>query len=319
MKPATEVPAPLFRDPIYDGAADPTIIWNYVENTWWIVYTQRRANVDVPGVAWVHGTDIGVASSADGGRTWIYRGVLQGLEFERGHNTFWAPEILWHAGQYHMYVSYVPGVPHDWSGPRHIIHYTSSNLWDWQYESVLPLSSDRVIDACVHQLPDGRWRLWYKDEVHQSHTYAADSSNLYEWTVVGPVITDCSHEGPNVFQWRGYYWMVVDHWKGLGVYRSEDCERWIRQEDILGDIGMREDDGARGHHADVLVQGDDAYIFYFTHPQENETVKRTVSQVIPYAHRRTSLQVAKLNFDGVKLTCDRNMPFRLELKPPFPL
>ena len=27
--------APLFRDPIYDGAADPTIIWNPKEKAWW--------------------------------------------------------------------------------------------------------------------------------------------------------------------------------------------------------------------------------------------------------------------------------------------
>ena len=36
--------APLFRDPIYDGAADPTIIWNPKEKAWWIFYTNRRAS-----------------------------------------------------------------------------------------------------------------------------------------------------------------------------------------------------------------------------------------------------------------------------------
>ena len=25
----------------------------------------------------------------------MYRGTLEGLEIERGHNTFWIPEILW--------------------------------------------------------------------------------------------------------------------------------------------------------------------------------------------------------------------------------
>ncbi len=103
--------APLFRDPVYDGAADPVIVWNRAERCWWMLYTNRRANVDGPGVAWVHGTDIGVARSFDGGRTWRYMGVLPGLEFERGRNTFWAPEVLWHGGAYHMYCSYVPGVP----------------------------------------------------------------------------------------------------------------------------------------------------------------------------------------------------------------
>ncbi len=150
-----EPPAPLFRDPIYDGAADPVVIWNRQEQSWWLLYTNRRANVPCRGVAWVHGTDIGIASSPDQGHTWCYRGTLQGLEFERGRNTFWAPEVIWHEGMYHMYVSYVPGVPHDWSGTRAIVHMTSHNLWDWQSQSHLSLSSDRVIDAAIHRLPSG--------------------------------------------------------------------------------------------------------------------------------------------------------------------
>ena len=108
------VPAPLFRDPIFDGAADPTIIWNRAEKQWWILYTNRRASAEGPGLAWVHGTDIGVASSVDGA-DWLYRGTLRGLEFEPGRNTFWAPEVLYHAGLYHMYVSYVRGVPASWN------------------------------------------------------------------------------------------------------------------------------------------------------------------------------------------------------------
>src|SRR5579859_1059699 len=167
-----EPPAPLFRDPIHDGAADPTVIWNRREQSWWLLYSNRRANVKCQGVAWVHGTDIGVASSSDQGHSWLYRGTLDGLQFERGRNTFWAPEVIWHDAAYHMFVSYVPGVPHDWSGTRSIVHMTSRDLWDWHYESTLALSSDRVIDAAVHQLPNGQWRMWYKDEVNQSHTYA---------------------------------------------------------------------------------------------------------------------------------------------------
>src|SRR5262245_27377524 len=107
--------APLFRDPVYDGAADPVVIWNRQEQSWWLLYTARRASLPGRGVAWVHGSDIGIASSSDQGHSWRYRVILNGLEFERGRNTFWAPEVLWHEDKYHMYVSYVPGVPHDWS------------------------------------------------------------------------------------------------------------------------------------------------------------------------------------------------------------
>lgn len=311
-------PAPLFRDPIYDGAADPVVIWNRQERAWWLLYTSRRANVDCRGVAWAHGTDIGIASSADAGQTWRYRGVLGGLEFERGRNTFWAPEILWHDGRYHLYVSYVPGVPHDWSGTRTIVHLTSANLWDWHYESQLALSSDRVIDAAVHRLPDGRWRMWYKDEVNHSHTYAADSDDLYHWTVRDPVITDCAHEGPNVFYWQQSYWLIVDFWHGLGVYRSDDAEHWERQANILDVPGQRADDHAIGGHADIEVQGERAFIFYFTHPDWDRTRQYGVDEVQPYAVRRTSVQVAELELRGGTLVCDRDKPFAFTLLPVSP-
>jgi hypothetical protein len=84
-------PAPLFRDPIFDGAADPSVIWNPAEKEWWIFYTQRRATARIPGVAWCYGTKIGIAASHDEGRHWYYRGTAAGLDFEKGDNTFWAP------------------------------------------------------------------------------------------------------------------------------------------------------------------------------------------------------------------------------------
>jgi hypothetical protein len=301
--------APLFRDPIYDGAADPTIIWNREAKEWWIIYTNRRANVECHKNAWVHGTDLGIASSSDGGKNWNYRGVIQGLDFENGRNTFWAPEILWHDGLYHMYVSYIQGVPYDWEGhKRQIVHYTSCNLWDWKFESVLKLSSEYVIDAAVHKLPNGRWRMWYKDEANQSYTYAADSNDLFNWEVVGPVITGFAHEGPNVFFWKNSYWMVVDQWCGLGVYKSEDGEKWVRNGILLNEGGHRKDDGTIGLHADVHVQGENAYIFYFTHPDRN---KDTDEQ--SYKSKRSSLQVAKLEMQNDLLICDRNAIFNLIL------
>jgi hypothetical protein len=66
-----QAPAPLFRDPVHDGAADATLIWNRAEKCWWMLYTNRRADAaNEKGVKWVHGTDIGIASTPDGGATW---------------------------------------------------------------------------------------------------------------------------------------------------------------------------------------------------------------------------------------------------------
>src|SRR4051812_27433506 len=69
-------PKPLFRDPVYDGAADPVLVWNRGAKKWHMFYTNRRANVrDLSKVSWVHGTHIGIAASTDEGATWKYEGV----------------------------------------------------------------------------------------------------------------------------------------------------------------------------------------------------------------------------------------------------
>ena len=292
--------APLFRDPVYDGASDPSIIYNRGEKNWWIFYTGRRANIaDTSDTKWVHGSDMGICSSSDGGRTWIYRGIARGLNFEKGRNTFWAPEVIYGAGKYHMYVSYLTGIRASWIGDRDIIHYTSDNLMDWKFESIIALSSNAVIDACVHKIGD-KWRMWYKDEANKSYTYAADSNDLYNWKVAGPVLTDFAHEAPNVFKWKGYYWIAIDTWKGIGIYRSSDGYKWIHCPNILVEPGDRADDKGHGHHPDVLVQGDKAFIFYFAYPQPGS---------------RSVLQVAELEFKNDQLVCDRNKVFDLKLVP----
>jgi len=302
------LPAPLFRDPIYDGPTDPAVIWNREEKCWWMLYTQRRSNGVNFGVSSIHGTAIGVASSVDGAR-WLYRGTLPNLDFEPGHNTFWAPEVIYANGKYHMYVSYITGIPQDWNWPRHILHYTADNLWHWHFESVLPLSSGRVIDACVYQVAPDRWKLWYKDEDDHCYTYAAESRDLYRWSVIGPEIMDCAHEGPNVFALGGKRWMITDCWDGLGVYTTEDFARWTRQQgNLLKEPGSRTDDAVIANHADVLVTGERAYIYYFTHPAFTVEHRRQSDYIMTSEDARTVVQAAELYVKDGKLCCDRNKP-----------
>ncbi|WNB84406.1 hypothetical protein [Cellulomonas sp. ATA003] len=182
-------PSPLFRDPVEDGAADPTLVWNPHERAWWMVYTNRRTTAPFEdGLAWLFGGSLGVASSTDGVR-WDYRGTLTGLEVEWGLNTFWAPEIVEHAGTFHMFVSYIRGIPARGSAPAMVMrHYTSPDLVHWTHVAVVPLGADRVIDACVHRLPDGGWRMWFKGEDGGGRTFAADSPDLTSWTVRGHVL-----------------------------------------------------------------------------------------------------------------------------------
>ena len=67
-------------------------------------YTQRRASVEEPGVAWVHGSRIGVARSADA-LDWRYAGTVAGLELGDGPETHWAPEVIDDGERYRMYLT----------------------------------------------------------------------------------------------------------------------------------------------------------------------------------------------------------------------
>jgi len=305
-------PAPLFRDPIYDGAADPTIIWSTHERLWWMLYTQRRATVEGPGHAWFFGTQVGVASS-ENGRNWCYRGTLN-LALEPGHNTFWAPEVIYHEGVYHMFVSYIRGIPADWAGQRHIVHFSSSDLWHWTHRRTLKLTSDMVIDACVLRLESGVFRMWYKDEAHGSHTYAADSWDLETWHLRGRTLADCAHEGPNAFRFDGRYWLLTDPWDGLGVYVSDDAENWQRQPNILAAAGSRSSDETGANHADVLVHGERAFVFYHVHPSWNRADHQGECPLyMPESMRRSVIQVAELKVVHGQLTCDRNAALAIDL------
>ena len=74
---AAPAPKPLYRDPIHDGAADASLVFDRGQRRWVMFYTNRRATLRLPDrqdVAWVHGTHIGMATSKDGLR-WTYAGA----------------------------------------------------------------------------------------------------------------------------------------------------------------------------------------------------------------------------------------------------
>jgi hypothetical protein len=303
---------PLFRDPVHDGAADPVVIWNKPEQKWFMYYTNRRANLERPeGVDWVHGTRIGIAESTDGGASWQYRDTCNINYRPVSEYTHWAPEVIEHEGLYHMYLTYVPGVFTDWGHPRWIVHLTSENGIDWDFESKLKLASEKVIDACVVQMPNGKWRMWYNNEAEGKTMYYADSPDLYNWTDKGRAGGKFRGEGAKVFNWQNTWWMVIDAWKGLAVYQSDDLENWNRQhENILQEPGTGEDDKVKGGHPDVLIQGDRAFIFYFTHPGRRAEIPDSNE----YEKRRSSIQVTELLYEDGKIVCQRNEPVKINLK-----
>lgn len=269
----------LYRDPVYDGATDPLVVIAGPDD-WWMFYTQRRATHPDPGpgVAWVHGSRIGVARSADGIR-WSYVGTLEpvadGLRLDAGgppaetDRTHWAPEVVFDGQIWRMYVTEIDGVPDRWPGhARHIVEYRSADLCGWHRIGALTLDSDRVIDAGVARTPDGRWRLWYKDEAAESVTKVAVSDDLATWESEGTAIGGQPHEGPTAFELGGFWWMIVDEWRGMGVYRSGDAISWQRQggaDDVILGAGAVSSPGF-GHHGASVRDGTDLWFYFFTHP-----------------------------------------------------
>jgi sucrose-6-phosphate hydrolase SacC (GH32 family) len=310
---AKAAPKPLFRDPVHDGAADPSLIWNRAEKKWMMFYTNRRADIPNPDpkdVTWVHGTQIGIAESKDGGTTWKYAGTAK-IPYGKSDYTFWAPELLWDRGLYHMFVTVVPGTFHDWNAPREIIHLTSKDLLNWKFDSKLTLSSDRTIDPCVLKTDDGNWRLWYKDEQDQSYIHYVNSPDLFHWTAGGVAIHDRASEGPIVFRWKGSIWMIVDAWNGLGVYKSSDALHWTPQKDnLLAGSGQFPSDQSEGHHADVQIQSGRAFLFYFVQQGGKDAVPN-----LPNSANRSVLQVVELTEQDGQLKADRNRPTYVSLDP----
>ncbi len=302
--------APIFVDPVLDGAADPTVIWNPATQTWWMFYTNRRAHLGGDDAGWIHGSPIGIATSPDG-RDWTYRGTVEGLDRpgDPPLNTHWAPEVIAADGVYHMWLTYMPGAPNRFDEvARSIYHFTSPDLSHWTRRAQLSLSSGRVIDAAVARCPDGLWRLWYKDEGDGSSTWVASGSDLDTLSVDHRVIPGRPeappHEGPNIFPLSGWWWMIVDEWRGQGVYRSTDCVNWQRQGLILGEPGTDPMDRRYARHADVVPQDGWAALFYFTHPEWDEQAKP-----VPMTgrERRTTIHVAKVWVEDGVLMADRDI------------
>ena len=303
---------PLFDDPVYHGAADPVIIYNKQKNKWWMLYTNRRASKNDSTVQWVHGTRIGIAESKDG-KNWKYIDTAN-INFrpDSGY-THWAPDVIEHNGTYHMYLTYVPGIFKDWNHPRVIIHLTGNDLKNWNYQSTLKLVNEKVIDASVYKINDSLWRMWYNNEKDGKSIYYADSKDLYNWVDKGKTIA-ARGEGPKVFYWQQKYFMIIDAWKGMEVFSSDDLLNWKKQASrILETPGKGFDDQAIGGHCDVVVNNNRAFVFYFTHPGRQKANPAAKGH---FDDKRSVIQLAELKYVDGDIICDRDEQVIITLKKP---
>jgi len=304
-------PKPLYDDPIYHGAADPVIVYNKQKKKWWMFYTNRRASIADSTVEWVHGTKIGIAESNDG-ISWSYIDTANINYRPDAGYTFWAPDIVEVEGVYRMYLTYVQGIFKDWNHPRVIVQLWSIDLKNWEFESILNLVNEKVIDASVFKVNDTLWRLWYNNERDGKSIYYAESDNLHYWVDKGKAIA-ARGEGPKVFYWKEKYFMIIDAWKGMEVYQSEDLLNWSKQASrILENPGTGKDDQAIGGHCDVVVNDGRAFVYYFTHPGRKKDHPAPKGS---FEDKRSVIQIAELHYVNGEITCDRNEAVSFKLKP----
>ena len=106
--------------------------------------------------------------------------------------------------------------------------------------------------------------------------------------------------------------MIIDAWRGLEVYRSKDLLQWDKQAArLLEEGGSGQDDGAMGGHPDVVIRGDRAYLFYFTHPGRTRLHPARPSS---YEAKRSVIQVTELKLNNGQISCNRDEPTYIQLK-----
>ena len=133
---------------------------------------------------------------------------------------------------------------------------------------------------------------------------------MINWTYQGEQNTINNHgDGPIIFVWKGYYWLILNAEnggnRGLTVWRSHDgSDNWTNEGTILATGGSRPHDKGAVRTGDVVVSGDEAYLFYYVMDDRYPRGKQSL------------VQVARLVFNEGALTCDRNAPFELKLGTP---
>lgn len=241
--------APFFSDPLFDASHDAEFVWHAGEQTWWLTYLQNRYNSpfsdpdDCGGCFYIY-TDLGLASTPDAGKTWIYRGVMQGLGAPQawlrpdgkplwagmrqngsahGGATWWRPAVVYNPDDslYHGFFAYLLQ-NRAAEGSFHVTHYTSMNLTDWNFRAFIPHLGDfSRYDSVVFRIKDGRFILVSAGNGPPN----LQSQDLQSWQPVSrndsgllcgfsdPVLNarkECTDEGPHVTRWNGKMWFNME-------------------------------------------------------------------------------------------------------------
>ena len=305
----TQTGIPTIVDPIHDGAADPTLVWNAQRGEWWCLFVQRRSNTRTLRPEWngrCHGTAVAVASAGDGGRRWIFRGSLD-LDPGWTHDTYWGPDVVADDdGILHLFVTRIDGVPEDeaWDtfgrpSPWHrrIRRYESPDGETWSAQGAIDLGTDWAVDPTVHRLPDGRWAMWFKAEADGGAIWRSESDDLRSWSAPVEAIAGW-HEGPDVFELGGRLWLIAEtRDPGFAVYRSDDGREWTGCAPIS--VSVTGDGPERpGRAPNVLTTGSDTAVLacYI------QAATDSFGADVPTSGRASTCHLVRLTSDGDELS-----------------
>ena len=142
-----------------------------------------------------------------------------------------------------------------------------------------------------------------------------ESKDLYTWSPAGE-IQFTRGEGPIAFFWKNYFWVIIDDWRGMSVFRSPDGNQWEKQpgDSLMPDgQGTGTDDVPNALHGEIIVSKNRAYLFYFTHPGRVGADK----QKDGFEQRRSAIQVVELTLNEADwVITNRNEPTCIRLSAP---
>ena len=334
---------PFYADPVFDAAHDAEFVWHAQEQTWWVVYLQNRYNSNAKdalgqGCPLCDFTDLGMASTPDQGRTWVYRGVMTGLSVppadradapfnrsqEYGGATWWRPCVFYDEATdlYHGFFVYWSET--DTESDTSLAHYTSTNVSHWSFVGWVRHNTEGY-DSAVTKLASGLYLLV------STGGPPLESRDLYEWVLSNSsVASSASDEGPHFARFGGALWLNVEprcgppattSWDPLetgrncrkNVAKSTDGgESWVEQtQRLFSGPGTRQYDQFWAFQGPLVPQGPGSlFVLYFTELRVNTSVEPGVSGL------RSMLQVASVSLNDGVVTADRNASFHWIMTPP---
>jgi hypothetical protein len=184
-------------------------------------------------------------------------------------------------------------------------------LSGWTKVNVPAWAGPDPIDATLIKV-GGEFRAYYRVGAGGGIQWSV-SDDLVAWENKGPCPGDVNdrakrgygyQEAPYVFRWRGSYWMLTDPHEGLAVFRSRDAVTWELNGRLLRAPGRRAQDHTRARHPSAAVVGERAFVFYHVEPGRPYPAPPAEQRTI--AQKRSFQQMAELELQHGRLTCDRN-------------